>query len=79
MADTMTRPCNVSNNGCVSPAGYGVGVMVGENDRAFCRLTCFACGLPVCRKCSRKIGWYNYGIQLVCENCTDKQKLRGIQ
>ncbi len=74
----MTRACSVSNDKCLAPAGYqmgGLGGMVGGNDPANCRLTCFACGKPVCSKCSQKIEWYGYGQQIVCKTC--RPNLRG--
>ncbi len=68
------RACVVSNDNCLAPAGYqcgGLGGMSGENDRANCRLTCFACGEPVCSKCSKKIEYYHYGKQRICDNCRE--------
>lgn len=34
--------------------------------------TCFACGQPVCRKCSRVVKWYGYGRKRVAESCIEE-------
>jgi hypothetical protein len=36
-----------------------------------CRITCFACGLPVCGECSLRIHWYRFGRVRVCHNCLE--------
>jgi len=58
------RPCNVANDDCTAPAN-----LQAANTRA----TCFACGHPVCTRCSRRIDWYDHGRRRVCDNCVDDQ------
>lgn len=69
------RICTVSNDNCLAPAGYRAGGLGGgtwANTNARCGLTCFACGEPVCSKCSRKMDWYNHGKQTICDNCLEE-------
>jgi len=33
---------------------------------------CFSCGQPVCKHCSKKIKYFNYGIKRLCDGCLDE-------
>lgn len=73
----MTRTCEISGDDCLAPAGYqigGTGGMIGENHLHATKATCFACGLPVCTKCSRIRTWFHFGRKRVCENCDEDDK-----
>ena len=34
---------------------------------------CFACGLPVCKVCSDKVDYHDYGKKRLCINCQDEE------
>lgn len=50
------RACNVQDNNCEG----------GTNKR------CFACGLPVCGKCSTQTEWYLYSHKRICYDCLEQ-------
>ena len=56
----MAEQCNVSDQFCEASPG-----VEGTSTRGMC----FACGLPVCRKCSTVLSYYTYGRRRVCNNC----------
>ena len=57
--------CNVVNGNCLAPPGLaGLGVP--------CRTVCWACGLPVCRECSRKRDWHRWTNKRICDNCHEE-------
>lgn len=51
----------VWDNDCDSPANLE------PAEKARC--TCYACGLPVCSHCSRRIKWHHLGRRRICLNC----------
>lgn len=58
----MTATCSVVwDNNCESPANLE------PQERARC--TCFACGLPVCKRCSNVERYLWYGRRRVCKTC----------
>lgn len=66
--------CSVANDMCSAPAGYqigglGGGYYVNDDRRKQARFECFACGLPVCGRCSKSIEYLDYGKQRLCDNC----------
>ena len=63
--------CNVSNDRCSSPAGWGINNGFSENDDRTkqARFICFACGLPACGHCSKLIEYMNFGKQRICDTC----------
>jgi len=63
--------CNVSNDKCSAPAGYrvGGGCAINDDRRKEARFECFACGLPVCGRCSKIRQYLHYGKQRICDNC----------
>lgn len=66
------RTCDVSEDGCLAPAGWqvgGTGGAIGENTLTETRATCFACGQPVCLACSRRRRWWRYGVRRICVYC----------
>lgn len=72
----MARTCNVSDNGCLAPAGIRSGNGMAEGTRST-RATCFVCGEPVCTNCSKIMPWHPYGRRRVCLTCQDNHHLRG--
>ena len=74
--------CSVANNNCSAPAGWQCGGLGGghyENDdrRQQARFECFACGNPVCGRCSRKVQYLLYGKQRICNNFRDAREYEG--
>jgi len=61
--------CNVCGENCIAPAGWGghYGFMENTGRPAGCK--CFACGQPVCSKCSKKVKYHQYGTQRICDSC----------
>lgn len=70
------RTCEVSGNGCIAPAGYGISGLGTCEGTKSCRGTCFGCGNPVCRKCSNVREWHNHGRQRICHNCYDPEEVK---
>ena len=73
MAKEMVT-CSVVNDKCSAPAGWQVGGLGGgcasnEDRRKQARYECFACGLPVCGRCSKLVEYLHYGKQRICDNC----------
>lgn len=67
----MTRTCSVVwDNDCKAPAGFRVGDGYARGT-ASTRATCFACGEAVCTNCSRRMDYFNYGVQRVCFGCVE--------
>ena len=67
--------CSVSGDKCSSPAGYrigGLGGACGENEYTHAIFECYACGQPVCGRCSKNIEYLNYGKQRICDNCREE-------
>lgn len=60
--------CNVVDDGCAAPAGYGCAGGIAVGTRA-ARCECFACGMPVCGNCSRRRAYGNHGIRRICNTC----------
>ena len=74
MATKEMVTCNVSDNNCSAPASFQVGGLGGgispNNDRRKqARFNCFACGLPICGRCSSTLEYLDYGKQRICNNC----------
>ena len=68
--------CNVSNDKCSAPGGWQIGGLGGptgaNTDKTKqARFECFACGLPVCGRCSKVIEYMNYGKQRICDKCRE--------
>jgi len=66
--------CSVVNDTCSAPAGYQVGGLgggcaVNDDRRKQARFECYACGLPVCGRCSKVIDYLSYGKQRICDDC----------
>jgi hypothetical protein len=66
----INRVCCVVDEECECPANI-------ENcliEEINLRTKCFACGLYVCKKCSKVIKWYNFGRRRICNNCVHDHK-----
>lgn len=68
------NPCHVAGNNCIAPAGYGTsqGYAYGTKNA---KLKCYACGMPVCGKCSATIRWSGRLVtrrRRVCDDCRGK-------
>jgi hypothetical protein len=82
METKYTQACCVSGQDCNAPAGYGgVGAIWicnyekgAEKDKG-ARLTCFACGEPVCENCSSVYDYYDYGKKIICDDCAEENDL----
>src|SRR5512139_3921673 len=77
MTVKYTEPCNVANNDCEAPAGFGntYGVYVNDyHGGNGAKYTCYRCGLPVCGKCSKVMQYMGYGKQRICDNCQDEMQ-----
>ena len=66
--------CSVVNDNCSSPAGWqvgglGGGIAINNNKKTQARYECFACGLPVCGRCSKITKYLGYGEQRICDKC----------
>ena len=59
--------CSVVNENCTSPANQ-------EPPKVPARGVCFACGQPVCARCSRRISYLHYGRKRICDNCIEDMK-----
>ena len=55
--------CNVADQFCTHPAN-------GERTPIL-RTECYACGLPVCKNCSVRTTYYNYGTKRLCHTCLE--------
>jgi hypothetical protein len=82
MTEIFDQPCCVSGQDCNSPAGYQSGKRTyscnykdGLNKNKGARLTCFACGCPVCENCSSVYDYYDYGKKIICDNCANEHDL----
>jgi len=53
--------CSVVDQFCLAPANL--------SPLRHAKGKCFACGLPVCAKCSSIRTYYNYGKVRLCNNC----------
>ena len=78
MAKEMVT-CNVSTGRCSAPAGWQVGGLgggcaVNSDRRKQARYTCFACGLPVCGRCSKLVEYLHFGKQRICGICREQGK-----
>jgi hypothetical protein len=62
--DWRERACNEVREGCQAPPSTG----------ARTRGTCFACGLPVCVACSRRVQWFGHGRRRVCLTCIEDEQ-----
>jgi len=60
----MKGICCVVNGDCESPANL--------KPLHYIYTKCFSCGEYVCKKCSSKIRYYNYGIKRICLSCQDR-------
>lgn len=62
-------PCCVVNPGCTAPA----------NATYFepLRTKCFACGMPVCKNCSRRMPWYGWRKKRICDSCREDHEDKG--
>lgn len=60
---SVVSRCNVVNEDCS-------GASVDPRDHV--RSKCFACGLPVCKACSRMRTWYRWRRRRVCDHCHDQ-------
>jgi len=65
--------CVVDDNECECPANIQ-NLLIKEINL---RTKCFACGLFVCKKCSKIIKWYHFGRRRICNNCMDEFKHKG--
>ena len=63
----MSESCCVVEDKCTCPAN----LEQKEIDEINLRTKCFACGLTVCKECSKIIKWYLYGKRRICLNCID--------
>jgi len=43
--------------------------VAGPDCDCYTRCTCYACGLPVCKTCSRVRRWYRWGRHRICDVC----------
>lgn len=53
--------CCVVDQFCLAAANF--------EPRIYVKTKCFACGDFVCRKCSSKRRYYEYGLVRLCNNC----------
>lgn len=60
--------CEVVDVGCLSPANLEPPVPV--------RTECFACGLPVCTRCSRRRSWFGQPHKRICNRCAEDDDRR---
>lgn len=63
--DQEPRSCDVVDAGCEAPPGLA-GLTKG------CRCTCFKCGNPVCKNCSRIRPYLRFGRRRICLNCVEE-------
>ena len=75
--------CSVVGERCTAPAGWQVcgvwgGYAPNDDRRRQAKYECFACGLPVCAKCTRLIDYYNYGKQRICNVCRPNKIKGGV-
>lgn len=56
--------CHVSNQDCCASPGVSDGDLT--------RAECFACGLPVCVKCSKRVRYFKWGRKRVCDHCREE-------
>ena len=83
MNKIFNKSCCVSGQNCNAPAGYGgrYGAIYicnyeeGNERNKGARLTCFACGESVCENCSSVYDYYDYGKQIICDNCANEHDL----
>ena len=69
VVETKEKPtCCVVEDNCLAPAN------VTQDAKIRIRTWCYRCGQPVCRNCSKKIHYFNFGIQRICSNCLEEIK-----
>lgn len=61
----MSESCCVVEDDCECPAN----LEQKEINEINLRTKCFACGLIVCKKCSKIMNWYLFGKRRICLNC----------
>lgn len=72
MAARTRRTCVVSEGECEAPAGWGISGLGSADGYTSTKTTCYVCGQPACKKCSRIVAWYGKRVR-ACINCVPEE------